>query len=296
VIDLARASAFMESHARVLDRRRFHHLFGDGDPEAAVTALAAYANRDGGFGWAMEPDLRGSASQPVGALHAFEVLEEIAPATSAVAARLCDWLESVTLAAGGIPFALPGADGPGTAPWWAGASHSEPSLHITAAVCGIAHRVAAHDPAVAAHAWLEQATAYCLREIAALEGPRGAIEFQYVLQFLDALHDANAEAPGHLARLGASLPASGSMAVAGGAEGERIRAIDFSPRPGRPLRVLFTPASIAVDLDSLADGQRDDGGWDVDWRPFSPAAAVEWRGWMTVHALGVLRANGRLEG
>lgn len=91
----------MDMHARRIDRRRFDLLFGDGDPEAAIAALAGYANPDGGFGWALEPDLRSASSQPVGAVHAFEVLEEIAPSTSPLAARLCDWLESVSLPDGG---------------------------------------------------------------------------------------------------------------------------------------------------------------------------------------------------
>lgn len=101
MIELEGASAFMDMHARRIDRRRFDLLFGDGDPEAAIAALAGYANPDGGFGWALEPDLRSASSQPVGAVHAFEVLEEIAPSTSPLAARLCDWLESVSLPDGG---------------------------------------------------------------------------------------------------------------------------------------------------------------------------------------------------
>ena len=42
----------MNSHARLLDRRRLELLFDEGKPDAVLTALAAYANDDGGFGWA----------------------------------------------------------------------------------------------------------------------------------------------------------------------------------------------------------------------------------------------------
>jgi hypothetical protein len=295
MIELGTTSAFMDTHARLIDRRRFDLLFRGGDPEAVICALAGYANADGGFGWALEPDLRGASSQPVGALHAFEVLEEIAPSTNPLAATLCDWLEAVSLADGGLPFALPGARGPGSAPHWARADHSRSSLHITSAVCATAHRVAAHDPAVAEHRWLARATDYCRREIATLERPRGPYEFRYVLELLDALHDKSAEAARELARLRHFVPASGAMPVEGGAEGEMLRPLDFSPRPDRPLRELFAAEVIAADLDRLAAERLDDGGWDVDWRVFSPAAAVEWRGYVTVRALTILKANGRLD-
>jgi hypothetical protein len=295
-MNIEQTSAFMDTHARVIDRRRFGLLFADGDREGVLAALTAYRNADGGFGWALEPDLRGAASQPAGALHAFEFLAEVAPATSPLAPALCDWLDSASLPDGGLPFALEGADGPGSAPWWAGADQSRSSLHITSAVCGAAHRVARHDAAVAAHPWLARATAYCMREIAALERSRGPIELHFVLEFLDSVHDTPPDAPRELERLGAFLPASGAVAVEGGAEGETIRPLDFSPLPDRPLRRLFGADVIAADLDRLAADRRDDGGWDVDWRVASPAAATEWRGYVTLRALMILRANGRLDG
>jgi hypothetical protein len=281
----------MQTHARLLDRRRFELVTGGGDADAAVAALNAYANADGGYGWALEPDLRDPGSQPAGALHAFEVFEEIAPATSPSAARLCDWLESISLDDGGMPFALAGAGGPGTGSWWAGADHSSSSLHITSAVCGIAHRIAGHDPAVAGHGWLERATDFCLREIDALDRPLFAIELMFVLRFLDAVHDGSAEADRRLELVAGQIPASGTMPVTGGAEGEAIRPLDFAPRPGRRLRALFDPGVVAADLERLAGEQLEDGGWDVDWRPVSPASALEWRGYVTVQAVTVLSAE-----
>jgi hypothetical protein len=294
MIELRKATEFMDTHARLLDRRRFDLLFGDGETDAAVAALESHANGDGGYGWALEPDLRSPTSQPGPALHAFEVFEEIAPSTSPAAARLCDWLDSVSLADGGLPFALAGASGPGSAPHWAGADPSRSSLHITSAVCGIAHRVAEHDPAVARHGWLARATQYCLRDVGRLERADSAIEFRFVIQFLDAVHGKSPDAAHQLERLGAFIPASGMMPVKGGAEGERMRPIDFSPEPDRPLRKLFRPAVIADDLDRLEAEQLDDGGWEVDFKAYSPAAALEWRGYATVHALKILRVNGRL--
>jgi hypothetical protein len=295
VIDLAKASEFMATHARLIERRRFDLLFGDGDGDAVIAALAAYANVDGGFGWGLEPDLRDRGSQPVGALHAFEALADLAAPATTIATTLCDWLESVAFPGGGLPFALPGADGPGSGPWWAQADQSRPSLHITSAVCELAHRVADRDPAVARHPWLARATDWCLTEVAALERPRGTLELRYVLQLLDVLTDTSADAARELRRLAAFIPSSGTMPVEGGAEDESMRPLDFSPLPDRPLREHIAPAALADDLDRIAAGQRADGGWDVEWTPLSPAAALEWRGHATVRALQILEANGRLD-
>ena len=128
----------------------------------------AYRNPDGGYGWGLEPDLRAPESQPGGALHAFEALEDVAPVTSPRAAELCDWLDAVTLPDGGLPFALPVADASGCAPFWAQADPSSSSLQITAYVAAAAHRVAAHDPAVAAHPWLARASRTASRRSTAL--------------------------------------------------------------------------------------------------------------------------------
>ena len=53
--------------------------------------------------------------------------------------------------------------------WMQGGDPSVSSLQITAVTAAAAHRVAVHDPAVAAHPWLEKATRYCLDAIQAME-------------------------------------------------------------------------------------------------------------------------------
>ncbi len=292
--DLTAAATFMATHARLLDRRRFDLLTGAGGADAALGALAAYRNPDGGYGSGIEPDLRAVASQPVGALHAFEVFEDIAPVTSPEAAALCDWLDTATLADGGLPFALPIADPAGSASLWTEWDPAVASLHLTCTVAGIAHRVAGHDPAVRDHPWLARATAYCWRGIQSMDTVRHALEYRYALQLLSAAEGVLPGADRELRRLGEFLPASGVLPVAGGAPDEAMRPLDFTPRPGEPVRALFSAGAIAADLERLAASQEKDGGWRVDWEAWSPAADLEWRGWATVRAVAILRANGRL--
>jgi hypothetical protein len=291
-IDLAAATSFMTTHSRPLERRWFAHLTAERDPEGVAAALDAHRNADGGYGWAIEPDLRATNSQPAGALHAFETLESLAPFTTPHASTLCDWLDSATLADGGLPFALPLDDPTGSAPFWANADHASSSLHITSAVVAAAQRVARDDPAVREHPWLRRATDHCLHTISALDAPGHVLELKYALQFLDAVHDTEPSAAAQLARLAGRIPPSGTLHVAGGLDDEMMRPLDFSPQPGRPLRQYFSAGVIAEDLARLASLQQPDGGWVVDFTAYSPAAAVDWRCLATVRAVAVLRANG----
>lgn len=290
--DLSAAASFMAAHARLLDRRRFDLLLAAGDPGPVLTALDAYRNPDGGYAWGLEPDLRAGESQPIQGLHAFEVMHECRAVTPR-AVELCDWLATVTVADGGLPFTLPVADITACAPWFTGGDADTSSLQGTAAVVSTAWHVARHDPAVASHPWLQQATAYCLDTIAARDHVAG-YEFLFSLQFLDAVHDTHDRAPELLARLAAAIPASGSIPVDGGLPDEHLHPLDYAPVPDSPIRAHVPAAVIEADLDRMEGGQRDDGGWDVDFASFSPIATLEWRGYTTLRAVSVLRDNGRL--
>ena len=291
-IDLTAARDFMATHARLLDRRRFELLAGGGDTAGVLAALDGYRNADGGYGWGLEADLRSPESQPGAALHAFEVFEEVAPATAPQAAALCDWLDSITLPDGGLPMAMPLGITAGSGPWWASADPSVSSLQITTVVAATAHRVAVHDRAVAAHPWLERATRYCLDAIAALDGGPFAYALAFSVRFLDAVADTRPEARELLRGLGRHIPPDGRLRVAGGAEDEAIHPLDLAPDPDRPARELLSAGVVAADLDRLAGLQQDDGGWVVDFVSRSPAGSLEWRGYATVRAIDVLRRNG----
>jgi hypothetical protein len=289
--DLDAARGFMAGHARMLDRRRFQVLVDEGDPGAVLAALGAYRNPDGGYGWGLEPDLRAPESQPGCALHAFEAIADAAPATAPEAVELCEWLSSATLADGGLPFALPIADAAGCAPFWADADPTTSSLQITAYVTGAAHRVAAHDPAVAGHPWLEKATDYCLAAIEEIEDASQAIQLSACLQFLDAASESRPDASALIERLGGLIPDDGMLPVTGGIEGETIRPLDIAPLPDRPVRALFDAEVISAGLERLAEEQQDDGGWRVDFQSYSEAGALEWRGYATVRAALILTRN-----
>src|SRR3954454_24412367 len=105
-VDQPAAASFIWSAARLLDRHRYTLLFADGPAGAVLEALRGYRNADGGFGHALEPDLRCPASQPAPTLHALGVLDEAGAADSEMARGARAWLVSLAGEDGGIPFVL----------------------------------------------------------------------------------------------------------------------------------------------------------------------------------------------
>lgn len=296
-IDLIAAASFMATHGRVLDRRRFELLVNNpattDRSTAVLAALDAYRNPDGGYGWGLEPDLRASESQPAAALHAFEAMADAAPASAPHATPLCDWLHSVTLGDGGLPFALPISNPTACAPFWSEADPTVSSLQITAAVVAQAHRVARCDLGTANHPWLATATRYCVDAISAIDEAPSAYVLSFALQFLDSAADTLPEAHDLLDHLSKFVPADGEVPVAGGAEGETLHLLDLAPKPDRPVRALLAEDAVVADLNRLTGQQQPDGGWPVDFHSYSPAAALEWRGYATVRALAILQSNVR---
>jgi hypothetical protein len=292
-MDLDAAVSFMATHARVLERRRLSVLLGEGSPDEARAALDAYRNPDGGYGWALEPDLRSSTSQPVAAMHALEVLADIRDTKSQRPVELCDWLADRTLADGGAPLALPYPDTAGSAPLWAEADATVSSLQMTAQLAAQAHRLARHRSDIAGHPWLAAATTYCLDAIDRIVEAPHPVELVFVMRFLDAVADQVPRARTLLDRIARFVISDGPTPVAGGAADEALYLLDFTPYADAPSRSLFAESAVAADLDRLASQQQPDGGWTVSFTPFSAAAALEWRGYATVQAVTVLRGAAR---
>lgn len=290
-VDLDAARTFVVTHGRLIDRRRVDVLLDGGDPAGVLAALDGYRNPDGGYGWGLEPDLRASESQPVGAMHAFEVLAEVAPVTTSRSVELCDWLDANTLAGGGLPMALPVADGRGCAELWLGGAFDTATLQMTAQVAANAHHLARYDAAVREHPWLARATDWCMSTIARLDVRPDAHTLMFAVRFLDAVAHIEPDASGLLERLTAYIPPDGVVVVHGGADGEALRLLDLAPRPDGPARQLFDRRTVQRELTRLAAAQQADGGWSVDFESASPAAALEWRAYATVNNLRRLDAE-----
>lgn len=277
-IDLDAARTFLHANARVLDRRRYEHLLEDGPGEPVLDALRAFRNDDGGFGHAIEPDMRAPESQSVGVHTAIEILHELGAHDDPMVRPAADWLTTITRPDGSIPFVL--ETGAPHAPWWRASDAS--SVTQTAANAAALHSVGVRHP------WLDGADEFLFARIAELDLSRVSedlglgYDLLFSVHFLDAHPDAE--------RAGAALEALGPLPTAEHGS-ELPSALDLSPTPGIRSRAGL---DVERDLDALEQAQQEDGGWRVSWPDWNPAASIEWRGVATVAALKTLRANARI--
>ncbi len=288
-IDIEAARQFVHANGRLIDRHRFATMLDGTSVEPLLTALRAYRNADGGFGHALEPDVRCPGSQPSATLQALEVLLEAGAPDDAMVADAAAWVASVAEPDGGVPTVLPSAAGHPRAPWMEPAPGSGFLTYALAAKLWEAGAGAA-----VAKQWLDRATEWCWTQLEQDEEV-GGYTVKFAIDFLDAVPDPSRAADA-LDRLRPALDGDGCVAVPGGTEDEKITPLVLSPRPGLPSRRLFTEQQVEADLDRLEAGQRDDGGWTVDYLQWCPGQALDWRGIATIHAIGTLRANGRLDG
>ena len=283
--DFDGAAAFMAGHARVVDRRLFQRLFSGWAAGAVRDAVAAYRNSDGGFGFALEPDCRSAASQPAAVEMALRLLDIADEWDPQLVGGAVDWLATVAPAEGGAAFVETSvAEGP-HAPWWVPEEGHPASLIQTGQIAGVLYARGF------AHPWLDRATEVMWSRIETLTGPSG-YEMFGVLAFLQHVPD-RPRATAAFSRVGALLLSGGLVALDPSAAGEVHSPLDFAPLPSSLARGLFSEAVIEAHLDHLAGAQGDDGGWTFNWPSWSPAAEADWRGFLTVDALRVLRANGR---
>jgi hypothetical protein len=286
--DINAAIHFLAANARVLDQRRFERLFAGGGAEPVRTAVAAYRNDDGGFGHALEPDGRTPDSQPAAVQLALRTLHEADAWDEELVAGALDWLERTCPAEGGTVFVAPGIVGWPHAPWWAPTDGAPPSLATTGPIAGTLHAGAVQHP------WLDRATEMIWRRVDE-PGDLGAYDMRGVFAFLQHVPDRR-RAQAAADRMGKLLFERGLVELDPDAPGEVHGPLDFAPLPDSIARRLFDEATIDAHLDHLARGQLDDGGWTFNWPAWSTAAELDWRGSLTVDALGVLAANGRWSG
>jgi hypothetical protein len=281
---LTAAERFIQLNARLIDRHRFAYHVRGGPAEPVVAVLRAYANPDGGFGNALEPDLRGAASQPLPAQHALEILHEVDAIGDPMVPRLLDYLASITAADGGVPFVLPAAKEAPHAPWWQSADSPVGSLVPTASLAGQLYRDGLN------HSWLAPATDFCWAEIDKLS-EAGGYNAIAVLTFLDHVPDRD-RAEVAFERLRGSILTATELDPT--SSGEAFFPLDFAPHPDGFGRRVFDDDVIERHLDALVEAQEEDGGWKVNFLIWTPITGHDWNAFLTIERLKTLKAYGRV--
>ncbi|MDG9726926.1 MULTISPECIES: hypothetical protein [unclassified Streptomyces] len=293
---LARAEHFLWVTARVLEQRLFAYHFRGGDAGPVETALDAYRNEDGGYGHALEPDLRGPVSQPLHTAHALRVLDAVEGCGGQRVERMCRYLTSVSTPDGALPAVHPSLRGYPAAPFVRVVDDPPGELLVTGPVVGLLHRNEVW------HAWLFRATDFCWQAAESL-GTSHPYEVEAAVAFLDAAPDRpRAEAAAD--RLG-RLVREQRLAVLdpddldaypvspGHARSEHRFPHDYARNPHSLARAWFTDGEMTRSLDFLAAEQEQDGGWPVRRPHWAPSPTLEARSKATLEALRTLRAYGR---
>ena len=284
--DIGQAVQFLAANARAVDRRSYERLFEGGGAQPVRDAVAAYRNPDGGFGQALEPDGRAPASQSAAVELALRILHQTNVWDEDLVAGACGWLEATAPAEGGTAFADPVLDGWPHAPWWIPEEGRPASLIMTGLIAGTLHARQVRQP------WLDRATEVTWDRIGQITTPTG-YGMLGVLRFLQYVPDRD-RATAVFGQIAPLITDSGIVTLEPGAPGEVHTPLDFAPEPDSMGRALFSEATIKAHLDHLAHAQLADGGWTFNWLAWSPSAERDWRGYLTVDALRLLRANAYL--
>jgi hypothetical protein len=288
-----RAAEFIWLTGSTLDQRRLEHLLGAGDRIAILTALDAHRTADGGYAYALEPDVKGPMPQPLAAMAALEVLDDTDTLAQDTAEPICDWLLRHTAPDGGVPDLLESVADYPRPPWVEPPPQDQGGLLTTARSVGLLLEHGVQHP------WIEGATAFCRKRISELEATHPYEVFS-VIRFLDNAPD-RAWAEAEAKRIGALVRDGGLVLLdpanpesiptpPGSAEKEYTHPCEFASEPQSLAAQWFTEEELALSLDHLAADQREDGGWPIYYRRWNPAIEQQARPGFTLKALAILSA------
>lgn len=291
---LEQARKFIYSSARLLDRMRFAYHFENGSKEQVLSALRPYQNADGGFGNALEPDMRCPQSQPVTTETALMVIKEVEGWDSDIMDGVLSYLKGITLGNGGFPRATTAVNDYPHAPWWTTEQDGIPSLNPTGSIIGmlLGQRV---RTGFLNEDWFAKNISFlwnCFEN--SVPG-----DFHDAAQWMSFLVNVEVLGPDdrgtkYRAVLDEWLAGLNGIEKNPHAEGYVHKVLDYAPAPDSYASRLIQPEELELHLDWMIGNQKEDGGWDISFPAVSSAGHQEWRGWLTVENLKTLRAYGRI--
>ncbi len=292
-----RVTAFLKGQGRPLEQKLYAHAFEGGSAADVLAELARFQNPDGGFGHALEPDIRLPGSSVIAATIAFQWLREIqAPADHPVVVNGCRYLRSTFDAANvNWPFMPPNVDDAPHAPWMVyGGDLSHSPLNPRAEIVGYLYDYAGHFPA----AMRQQATDAIVDCIMAQPDNMAMHDLLCVVR----LYETPSLPEAIKTRLFGKLKSATEQVVE--RDPARWGAYVLPPlwianRPDSRFAGLFR-RELDANLDFMIDHVTDAGCWNPNWSwgglwpDVWTQAEKDWRGVLTFNNLCTLRAFGRL--
>jgi hypothetical protein len=285
-MNLNKAIQFIWENARLLERVVFEYRFYNGPASRVIEVLRTYQNLDGGFGHALEPDLRAPDSHPLFVEFALHTLYECGLRDPDTTYRACDFLARHADLERGIPTLLPSSSQYPRAEHWYNPAAIQPSLDRLIGLVGLTHWQGVQHP------WLIQAADACLEKVATLHYT-DAHTIQTAFCLLESLA-AERDVEPLYQKLSNELMTCNFFIAGTPVSGYGLTPLDFAPTPQAYCRRLFSQAQIEAHLADLASKQDEDGGWPIQWVPPGEAAKWEWRARKTLIVLSVMQAYGSL--
>jgi hypothetical protein len=295
-----RAGDYLFAHGRPLEQALFAYHFESGDQKRVLDALAAYQNEDGGFGRALEPDLRTDASSAVATSQGLYILREVnAAADEPLVQRSVAYLLDTFDAEKKVwPIIPPEADEAPRAWWWDygdsaanfGSFLINPTVAITGHLC--------HYHRLLPPGFLVPLLAAARERLEQKQDEIDMYDLFCYVGLLEANHLPESDRETIRQKLMQVVP---NRVVR---EPEQwgqhgLRPLDVATSPDAPLTAAVAPALVEANLDFDIDHQQSDGSWQPTWswaERFPEAwivAEQEWKGIITLARLRTLRAYGR---
>ncbi|OXM16299.1 prenyltransferase/squalene oxidase repeat-containing protein [Paenibacillus herberti] len=288
---LNRAKPFIYNNARLLDRRKYEFYFEGGSKERVIEALRAYQNPDGGFGNALEPDIRCPNSQPVPIEMALMVMDQMDDFDPRMIDGVIRYLKEITLPDGGFPFVFRSASEYPHAPWWAAQQDDQPSINPTGRILGLLYKQKTRTD-IFQEGWFLKNVAYVWSVVENTQ-PHGYHDAVHWISFLQ--HTPEQERAGKIWLIFDEwVNRSRIIERNPKAEGYVHKVLDWAPTRDSYMSKFMTDADFAEHVQVLIRDQQEDGGWSINWPAVSSGGEAEWRGSITIDRLLTLRSFGMI--
>jgi hypothetical protein len=299
--NFAKARDYIFNSARPLEKTLFRYHF-EGEPATTVwQELAAFQNADGGFGHALEPDLRTPSSSALATGIALRLLAETGaprahPLVQEALAYLAGTLDPLTLTWRAVP--LDANDHP-HAPWWHDQDGSLADTFDEFQIIPRAELVSSLYYFAGLAPWMVKVKNAAVLAIENLPmGGGGGDDIVYAQRLAGESNLETDDQQRLLRRVREVAAASVTRDPAQWAA-YSIPPLKLAPFPSAVVADLF-PEDIEKNLDYLIDNQNEGGYWEPTWTwgdfyPQTwPTARDEWRGEITLHNLLSLHAYNRI--
>ena len=305
-VGVNRAKDYLFSQARPLEKALFELEFGEGSIDDVLTQLAAFQNSDGGFGRALEPDMRTPSSSALCTEIGLRMLTELNvpsahPMLKSAVQYVLATLNPDTQVWRVVPW---DANDYPHAPWWHEENDSVArafdNFRLTprAGILGALWIYANLTPA----GWLDQITEETVKaaeQTSNTEFGSGGDAFVYAQRLAEAPVLPDSYKSRLKSRLREAVDAVVTRDPAKWAS-YCTPPLKIAPSP-QSLTADILAADVQVHLDYLVEHQSPVGNWEPNWSWFGSypeawdQAKLEWRGVLTMEALLSLRAYRRME-